>query len=98
MGSAMLAAPTSRPCPWWLPWLVSIVVHAAVLLGFSLVSGPRHQGQAAIDSRLSHPPVDTEMQLFLVDEPGERVPVLLHQLPQSAAAVPVLPSVAPPNS
>lgn len=88
--------PSTRCCPWWLPWLISIAIHAAVALAFSYVSAPRTDRVTAFDTRLPTPD-DREIQLSLVEEPGP--PARILQLHQPPSSVPVVPTVeAPPTA
>lgn len=87
---------TSRPCPWWLPWGVSILIHLVILLVFSRIPAPSHEGDGVLDTRIRAPAGATEMQLFLVDEPGPPVNVPLAQLSQDIEVTPVVPTVASP--
>lgn len=93
----MLSPQPSRPCPWWLPWLISIVTHAVILLAFSLVPAPGNVANPPIDTRLSAPVPDCEIQLFLLNEPARRQPASLRQASQIAAPTPVVPTVSPPE-
>lgn len=93
----MIPPQPARSFPWWLPWCLSITLHAALALVFSLIPNAGTPGNGVIDTRMSSPPaMDAAIHVSMIDDPP-RVPERLFQISQVAPPLPVVPTVTPPK-